>query len=352
MKKHHRLSQFRLIVFGFLILNSILISNAQSTDDGYQELLRIDDPHYGFLGRVLWQPNGNLLAASSYESTDIRIFDAVSGDLVYTLQSPSRVASALGVSALIWSPNGNLLASAFEDDAINIWDLSNETIPEPLVINHEGRAPSLTWSSDSQLLASAWGNDDDREVLVWDVNNGDLVNSFDGDASNIMTLFWSPDGNFIATLAVEGHIQIWDASTYQPLTEFQDTNNEMTPMGELIWSPDSQFLVGIRCNISFDGCSMWRWNINSGEISEPFDTSQVEAVRMADLAWSADSRFLASTDSSRNGIVIRDVDTGSLFTIIEPLDNYPTSIAWSPDSTMLATANGIIQVWSIDLTEN
>jgi WD40 repeat protein len=352
MKKHSRLNQLVLIIFGFLMLNSTMLLKAQATDSDYQELIRIDDPSYGFMGRALWQPNGNLLATSFYESTDIRIFDALSGDLVYTLQTPSRVAPALGVSALIWSSNGNLLASAFEDDAINIWDLSDETIPEPLVINHEGRAPFLAWSADSQLLASAWGSDDNREGLLWDAVEGELVGRFDGDTSQIMTLFWSPDANFIATLAVMGRIQIWDASTYQPMTEFEDTNNRMTPMGELVWSPDSQFLVGTRCNISVDGCSTWRWNISSGEISEPFDTTQAEAVGMADLAWSPDGRFLASTDSSRNGIVIRDVDTGSVFTIIEPLNNNPTSISWSPDSTMIAVATGIIQVWSIDLMEN
>jgi WD40 repeat protein len=180
----------------------------------------------------------------------------------------------LGVFDLEWSSDGNLIASAFENfdgDLINIWDLSSEGVLEPVTLNYPGRAPSLAWSPDNCRLAIALGHDDERQVIVWNATDEDLLNTIEGDTGRIRWVLWSPDDNLIATITWEQDIQLWDANNYQiMIPSSRDTVGRTTYNGILEWNPDTNHLVGVRCARREDGCTLWVWDIANHEISEPF----------------------------------------------------------------------------------
>lgn len=300
-----------------------------------------------FIRRALWRPGRSQLAVTYFESSDLAIVDATTGNVQYVLKTPSKVAPALGVTDLAWSANGQFLASAFEDNAINIWDLSSDTPAKPLVINHEGRAPFISWSADGSKLASAWGNDD-RQILIWDAKTGALLKVLDDASSRFNWVLWSPNGKILATSTWNDGLKLWDAQSYQVIASLgENTIQAVSPFRSASWSPDSKTLADIDCFNSSGGCLIWTWDVVSGEIATPFHYEPPGVLRTAPLRWSPNGKYLAASDESRQVVYIWDTTTK---TLIETLDGFPdsvTSLSWSSDSRLLATTANAIKLWHI-----
>ena len=72
--------------------------------------------HKGWIARIAWSPDGRRLASPSEDKT-IRIWDAVTGEVVRTLGGHANA-----VLSVAWSPDGRRLASASNDKTVRLWD--------------------------------------------------------------------------------------------------------------------------------------------------------------------------------------------------------------------------------------
>jgi WD40 repeat protein len=110
---------------------------------------------------VAWSPDGARLASGS--RGELFVWEAQSGERLYTLNEPSEM-----VNALAWSPNGAVLVSASNDGMLRWWDLQRGECVRVRKA-HQGAIQSLKRSPDGILLASCG---DDGAIQVWDLTSG------------------------------------------------------------------------------------------------------------------------------------------------------------------------------------
>ncbi len=254
-----------------------------------------------------------------------------------------------------WSPDGSRLASAGMTDGVRIWDAATgQTVH---VLDSVGSAKPV-WTPDSARLITS--DFEDETVLIWDATSGALLQTLDfGDTA--INLLLSPDGSL---LAAEGQVRshLWDTATgelvgdlggeavraWSPDSVRFATSDAIwdAATGDLVhvledgsyivtWSPDGKRLAGS------PGFSepLYIWDAQSGSVVRTIEehTDSVNAV-----AWSPDSTRLASVDSQT--VRIFDAATGAaVHTInVEAAGSFP-SLTWSPDGALLALRTGMWQ---------
>jgi len=103
-----------------------------------------------------------LLASCSDDQT-IRLWDAVSGTCLKTLQGHTS-----WIRSVAFSPSGSQLASGSHDRTVRIWDISTSQCTRTLV-GHSNAVWSVVFNPIDGKLASGG---DDGTIRIWDVNTG------------------------------------------------------------------------------------------------------------------------------------------------------------------------------------
>ena len=188
-------------------------------------------------------------------------------------------------------------------------------------------------------------------VELRDVNmaGSDLSRSTFTEAFNsILTLTYSPDGQFLAGGSLAGDIKVWrfeeqiEANSYSLLLECRGHTDIVS---SVTYSPDGRFLA----SASYDH-TVRLWDARSGE-SLLVLAGHTDTVRS--VAFSPDGRLLAS-GSLDNTVRLWRVATGELVAILEGHTGWVWSVAFSPDGRLLASGSfdETIRLWAIDLPVN
>jgi WD40 repeat protein len=110
-------------------------------------LLRIDS---GLMTNLTWSPDGTQIATTS--GKEVRIFDAVTGELTQTLKDSTN-----DLWAVAWTAIGNRIAAGGSDYKVRVWDVA--TGEQSAVFDHEAMVTSVDWSPDGHYLAfGGWQN--------------------------------------------------------------------------------------------------------------------------------------------------------------------------------------------------
>jgi len=361
---------------------------------------------------VAWNPDSTTFATGSFTGS-VQIWDAETAEQLRVLGDHED-----RVSQVAWSPDGTLLASVGDDHTIKVWDFTSEdpiSIREPWadVGDETMWIEAIAWSPDSATLAGAGHTDG---IRLWNPQTGKRIRSLEGNLHWVESLAWSPDGTTISSGTTEGIIQLWDVATgvaspcpapeqsrvsqlqwspdgkrfasdcgdgvkiwdtpsgklirhleradlenrslnwgevdstlvslpdltktawsWDPATG-EDLLSTIVPMEtqDAIWSPDGRKVACIS--------PKWTliWDAHSGELLQRLDQSDGE------IAWSPDSTTLASVDNDRS-IRLWDPATGKSIKTIEEMENWTDVLAWSPDGTKLAAGSkdNLIRIWDV-----
>ena len=311
------------------------------TASGEKEWLTIAG-HEGAVNRAVYSPDGTQLATVSSDET-IKLWDAVSGDLLLTLEGHSS-----DVRAVAFCPGGACLATAGHDRTVKLWDLATgrefSTIDAyaglPLNPIPENNVLDLAFTPDGSRLVTV-GLDETPDV--WDTVTGERLLSLAGHFWwwNVVSTAVSSDGTRIATNGPEGQLIIWDSQTGEQLlaqttTGYGSLDVALSPDGSHAASADSDGAVRV-------------WDLNAAEGERLLFTLSGHGSYVQSVAFSPDGNLIAS--ASANLIRVWDAETGQLLYTLPGHSRVVLDIEFSPDGTQLvsASADGTVRIFVIPI---
>jgi eukaryotic-like serine/threonine-protein kinase len=201
--------------------------------------------------RLVLNPDGRLLAATSTGPPGVQIRELPSGRVVRELPQP------LGVETMAWQPGGDLLAVGCDDHHIYLWD-GRIGDKRGMLIGHRWGIHDLAFDSTGRWLVSfgwdmtlrAWDVSSRRQVLemkdvrvmnfsseggllvaallagrqvrIWSFHPSDVHHVLYGHLDNLREVKFSRDGRWLATVQRKGDLRLWDVGSRRQAGSFPD----------------------------------------------------------------------------------------------------------------------------------
>jgi DNA-binding SARP family transcriptional activator len=106
------------------------------------------------------------------------------------------------------SPDGELLAAGDDNGQVQLWRVSDG---QPLlsIQAHESWIKSIAWSPDGQVLASSSA---DQKIQLWN-RSGQCLQTLQGHIGWIRSISWRADGQAIVSASADQTVKVWDTTT-------------------------------------------------------------------------------------------------------------------------------------------
>ena len=187
---------------------------------------------------VDYSRDGRWVATTSYHG-DINILDAKTGRTVKELE---------GIYHVSFSPNSELLAAFIggTQDVVLYRTTSWERVgvlhwTEPMI---KVRAyDTFAFSHDSQKLAIGTRG---GKIMIWDVNQKALLESWQAHTTAISSVAWSPDNRYVALGTNDGKVQIWRDNG----TLVKSNDRHKSKIKSISFSSDGSLLQSTEDNIN------------------------------------------------------------------------------------------------------
>ena len=321
---------------GKRIVTTSLDFTAKLWDAQTGKLLVTMDEHKNFVTSAAYSSDGNKILTASYDKT-ARIWDARTGKLLVAIEDKKA-----GVQTARFSPDGNRIVTApssVHGKMAKIWDAATGKVLLSLE-GHTDHVYLASFSPDGNRVLTA---SEDETVRIWDSKNGQLLYMFkqksrrytDGigflspDLNTTATL--SPDGNLCAVLGYK-EVGLWDLRNGQLLYTLEGQTDEIY---SAMFSPDGKRLI----TTSRDDTARV-WDLKSGQL-------QFKLQGQKYAAFSPDGNLVITIGFPTS---VWDAHTGKLLFQLEGHSNYREHYAiFSPHGKRIVTASldGTAKIWDI-----
>ncbi len=281
--------------------------------------------------QLLWLPNLGLLLSVGGQDQTVRLWDVANGVETAVLFDYVTYSQT---TVLAWASDGERLAVGNSDGTVHIWRPGVGIVS--VLGGHSEGIVSLAWSPDGNWLATS--GRPENSVRVWEAATGELVAELEGHTNLVTAVSWAPDSNQLASCGYDSQLRIWDAAGQEQIRSFQV--NALGQALALAWSPGSnQIVVGGQTGLV---------QIRPSDPSQLTITLNEHASPLKTIAWAAAAdRFVSADNSGRVYVWDSAVsDRGNPLVTISS-NSGMRYLAWSPDDTILAgTVGATVQFWN------
>lgn len=278
-------------------------------------------PFEGHAGEVLdvsYSPNDLKLASSAADNT-VRLWDSGTGQALGVL-----IGHTDFVRTVRFSPCGQFVASGSLDMTVRVWKA--KTLEQICTFkSHSSSVSCLSFSCDGKFIVSGG---DDCKVQMHHVAQRLLL-------KNTIVAEFSPNSQFVAYAKKDGTVRVWRSlQTNRPVYELRGDSTVITAVS---FSPDGQFLA----TVADDTILVW----NNGYLYSTIPQSLKNSV----VCFSHDSRLIAYLDES-NTPTVWDINARQIASIlhnlVSPRDEVK-ALHFSPNNALRVAANqrGGLRVW-------
>ncbi|KAK7867866.1 hypothetical protein R5R35_008616 [Gryllus longicercus] len=311
-----------------------LLAHAEAEVGAAPSLLqRLQPPDAGAVNGLSFGPRGRMLA-SAHGDKMVRLWVRENATSRFAEADCSPLEGhRYSVLAAEFAPGPSpQLATCSLDGEALLWDIqAGERADSPLQCAGGGALRTLRISPDGHLLATAG---DDEKVDVWSLHSGEMLLSAEGHTDAVAGLTISPDSQLLVSCSADGSIRMWALSP--PSAQGLFVLEAAHDLGALTvdFSP-SEGMPG-KCRLdAADEDKEARGKGKDGHCYLLASGGNDEAVRL----WRVRARF--------DGGVL--AYSGECLHVLEGHTSLLTSVAFSPDCSLLATGSldKVVMVWQL-----
>ena len=320
--RHAALCRYELVLIITLLVLVTLATSADAQERSKVEIVP-KVPHLAGVTAVAFAPDGALVASASGDNT-LKLWDAVSGQLVRTFEGHSQE-----VVSVAFSPDGVRLLSGSYDATIKLWDAATGQLVRTFV-GHSDRVYSAAFSPDGARVVSG---SEDKTLKLWETTTGALLRTFPAH-SRVYSVAFAPDGARVVFGCENKSLKVWDAVSGQLVRAFAGHSNAVASVA---FSPDGARVV----SASLDR-TLKVWDAASGELVR---TLSGHSGSVMSVAFSPDDTRVVSGSYGKR-VELWDTSTWQLLRTFEETASV-LSVAFSPDGRRLLAGShdATLKLW-------
>ncbi len=356
----------------------------------------------GWTNVLAFSPDGKILASGSTDKK-VRLWNTATGRLLGRLTGHVN-----GIAALTFSPDGTTLASASTDGAVLFWNTETRDQLPTRIAGHTELVKAVAFLKDNMTLASVAFN---GVITFWDLKTSQISKlQTIGHLDLLTTAAFSPDGAKLASIGGKGKVlfeggselisdnslRLNDVRTGRELTNLKTSvfasEIVFSPQGKAVafssfniirvWNTETDTFFNIPLsaeqNIDQDGnlvsppgalppqTSEWiialifspdgrkfvsgtlggqveMWDVESGVVLTSFTVQNPRREQIKTLSFSSNGVLLAAGSTDRIYVM-----GSNKLTLLREIDGGVETLVFAPDSTVLVSGNGAIELWDVE----
>jgi len=289
--------------------------------------------HRRSVNSVVYSHDGSFIVSGSNDGT-VRIWDTRTGDeMIPPLQSGIDRILSIAVA-----PDGARIASVYDKSSeICVWNLLAGHMTPQRLTGHSAAVWSVTFSPDSNLLASA---SQDTTVRIWKVETGQQLTVLRGHTGEVNEVAFAPDGLILASGSSDQTIRLWHSATGEP-AGIKSIQHHVD-IFSVCFAPDGTKLAS--------GCADGTIRLLEPQTGREITKIDAHFLSVRSVRFSPDGRSLVSAADERRAILStwRDNEArSSLMDTIHHTDSVRSAV-FSPDGLYIAAASEdrTIRIWA------